>query len=91
MKYDLKKETENVKKKLNYIARLIISTYEENNIGDDSYKLNQANKLLATNTKFDSLFELYNLDKRNKKTFAHKLGVKSYNDFEVFMRVLQLV
>ncbi len=91
MENNLKEETEKVKQQLNYIGKLILETYKDNSSGNHSYKLEKANELLEANTKLDSLFMLFNLDKKNKQTFAKKLGVENYNDFEAFMRVLQLL
>ncbi|SMP85833.1 hypothetical protein SAMN06313486_1012 [Epsilonproteobacteria bacterium SCGC AD-308-P11] len=87
----LEARTDEAKQELNHIGRLIIESYEVNNVGNQSYKLEKAIKLLESNNKLDSLFSLLNIDEKNRKTFAKKLGVADYKDFEAFLRVLKLV
>ena len=74
---------------LNYIGALIIESYKEN-IADQNYSNEKEEILLKENTKLDSLYHLFNMDEKNRRSFSKKLGV-SYEDLQVFMKVLQRV
>jgi len=74
---------------LDYISQMVLDSYKEN-IPDKSYIADMEIKLDKNETKLDGLFSVFNMDEKNRRTFANKLNVH-YEDLTVFLTVLQKV
>lgn len=79
---------ENLKlKKLNYLGSHIFESYKIN-IKNKSYIIDKKIDLLKANNKYDSMLDIYNMDRENKRTLCNRLNIK-HDDLEVFLDVLR--